>query len=295
VDLDIHREITMGALPSGPWYQTHCCKNGRSVELSPREQIWQGNKDQDSIFTGQKHNEYHCDNSAFSAATKYMQEQWDIIRSADAAAAVRCCDCKHIIKAFRALGRILHCVQDFYAHSLWVESKAGNAGLTLWDYETDPNPPTTSGSWPLGKYKAPDGSYSHHDINKDNPDSKEGQVKIENGPNAGKALHKLAVEYALAATHMEFDKFRQRAPKIVACSERLGADPCAGCVSEHAVLAPGYGDETHKEGFASRVRFDLGMLKPGQALATAAAAFTQGDPVPDAPYACRARKIHCEL
>ena len=86
------------------------------ARFSPRalEIIIAANLKQDSLSGLIGHAEYHFDNSAFAEGQAYIEKQRNIIF-----------DCLHtgkpVEEAWRALGRLTHAVQDFYAHSNYVQ------------------------------------------------------------------------------------------------------------------------------------------------------------------------------
>ncbi|HXF85913.1 MAG TPA: HET-C-related protein [Anaerolineales bacterium] len=90
---------------------------------------------QDSLWGQFGHDEYHFDNNAFEKSYAYIEEQRrltiDSLRSKDVSA------------AWRAFGRLLHSVQDFYAHSnyidLWLACQPDGALPTV--SEVDPLDP----------------------------------------------------------------------------------------------------------------------------------------------------------
>lgn len=66
------------------------------------------------------HPEIHCDDSAFAATERYIAHE--------RALAVRASSAGDRPAALRALGRLLHSRQDFYAHSNWVAIWAAQHG-----------------------------------------------------------------------------------------------------------------------------------------------------------------------
>jgi len=112
-------------------------------------------------------------------------------------------------RSLRALGRLLHTVQDFYAHSNWIEFHESKNPIPLWDL--NPNNLTAeiySGYWAVGKPKIynsiPPG---HNKLNKDSVSSRESKIKVSSGINQGKTYFELAYQTALNASKAELDKF----------------------------------------------------------------------------------------
>ena len=95
--------------------------------FSPRAMsvIIQANIDQDRLSGLVGHDEFHFDNNAFEKTYAYIEEQRSLVisslKSGDADS------------AWRAFGRFLHSVQDFYAHSnyitLWIDRFDGQTPL----------------------------------------------------------------------------------------------------------------------------------------------------------------------
>jgi hypothetical protein len=271
MELSVHRRLTRNAVqPQALWSRARCCDDGETDDFRPRRIIYKANEGQDNPLTGQNHNEYHVDNGAIDKARQYIRGQWKVVRTWDAM--VLCCECEIMTGALEAFGRLLHGIQDFYSHTAWVELNRDNPDMPLWDPEGTDDVPVTSGSWPLGSEAGPEGAPSHGELNKDSPDSAQGGRVIPDGPNRGKTLHQLAVEYAQAATNAAYQLFRQRAPRTVDCIENRRDDPCAGCAKEDVgLLVP-------PAGKALVAQAPGGFLDPSavEALVTRAAAAVAG-------------------
>lgn len=56
--------------------------------------------------------EYHFDNCRFKAGIRYIEAQYSLAVSQAN---------RDSRKALKAFGRVIHTVQDFYAHSNWIE------------------------------------------------------------------------------------------------------------------------------------------------------------------------------
>lgn len=82
------------------------------------------------------HDEFHCDNNQFAKTYVYIEAQRAMI--------IPALQQHDVPSAWAALGRFLHSVQDFYAHSnyitMWVNRYAGNALPT--PAEIDPVDPS---------------------------------------------------------------------------------------------------------------------------------------------------------
>lgn len=140
---------------------------------------------------------------------KRMFERWrNILNMKD-----KCANCDDVKKMLQEFGRILHAIQDLYAHSNYVERMDQAAGgqsrpgtIPLWDMsqrDADGQPivpnGVTSGNYVhLGKAKPP----THQQMAKDNRTFPAGQVR--NG--AGTSMYDLAVD---AATRATADAWRQ--------------------------------------------------------------------------------------
>lgn len=98
--------------------------------------ILRANLAQDRLPGQMGHPEFHFDDSAISAGEAYMQRQRRLVLEA--------LERVDVPLAWRALGRLLHAGQDFYAHTnyarLWIEKRRA-AGLTGAVDEIDPLDP----------------------------------------------------------------------------------------------------------------------------------------------------------
>jgi hypothetical protein len=125
----------------------------------------------------------HFDNCQIEASVTYLRAAY-----ARAESAARAGD---TATALGELGRVLHSVLDFYAHTDFVERAAAKwpsenqvVRPALWALAADPlaewqNPALRSGtvSWEPGN-RCHEPSLSHEDLNKDKPDSKRGREVI---------------------------------------------------------------------------------------------------------------------
>jgi hypothetical protein len=96
----VHIEITRNALAG-------------SFSDRALEAIIAANLKQDSLLSLIGHDEYHFDGNAFAASYTYLEEQRSLTISS--------LKTKDIRSAWSAFGRMLHAVQDFYAHSNYVD------------------------------------------------------------------------------------------------------------------------------------------------------------------------------
>ena len=116
-------------------------------------------------------------------------------------------------QAMRILGQALHAVQDFYAHTNYVEMHVKKGTPHIKDIEripfwTEPGKRMMDEQLKNGLYsgvvfwgfpqKCPDGTLSHHEINKDSEESTAGSVET---PWNGRLQFDAAVELAQLASH----------------------------------------------------------------------------------------------
>jgi heterokaryon incompatibility protein Het-C len=157
--------------------------------------ISQGNLLQDA---NQFTSNLHFDNCTFAEGAAYYAERWNVIESAG-----------DPITALHTFGQILHSVQDFYAHSNWVELHVDHSPIPLWNFDESTLPNLiVSGTWSIGfPKKCGSGVPSHEMLNKDNPDTESGRITVQTGPNTGSSLFQLAYASALAHSKMEVRRF----------------------------------------------------------------------------------------
>jgi hypothetical protein len=97
-------------------YHIQLCQETLGDKLSPQalEFIVEANLGQDGLFTGLVgHPEFHFDESMFEEAWAYVESQRQIVLTTLREGGPP-------EEAWRAFGRLLHAVQDFYAHSNYV-------------------------------------------------------------------------------------------------------------------------------------------------------------------------------
>lgn len=105
-----HRRITLQALE-------------HKISHHALEIVIHANNGQDALRYQLGHDHFHYDNNAFRLGDAYVEQMHNVIVDALAAG--------QALLAWQAFGRILHAVQDFYAHSnyveLWCELQPGSA------------------------------------------------------------------------------------------------------------------------------------------------------------------------
>lgn len=136
----------------------------------------------------------HFDNCAFPPGVERIEDLWQLIRAGE------------VVDRYVTFGTMIHTVQDFYAHSNWVELHQDQDPVPTWDLHLSTLPPAiVSGVFALDfpKLCGP-GAPSHAQLNKDSPDSEEGAKVVTSGPNQGRTLFDLAFAGALAATRTQY-------------------------------------------------------------------------------------------
>jgi hypothetical protein len=146
--------------------------------------------------------DHHFDNCCFEEGAKYIEGEWKNVQ----AQADKLSD-----NGLAAFGRLLHTVQDFYAHSNWVEIHQFYDPIPVWDLDVRNLPyGIMSGTWFIGHPKKCNSSVPPHTkLNKDDPNSEEGQKIVATGPNKGKTLFSLARESAIRATLIQFEQLKK--------------------------------------------------------------------------------------
>ncbi len=142
----------------------------------------------------------HFDNCAFSeGAAKIRENRASIRQHSDRLSP----------SALTAFGRLLHTVQDFYAHSNWIELFQDRSPIPLWNIDVSTLPAGIhSGTWKEGNPKRCAATVpSHATMNKDKHSSPRGKTTVDHGPNRGKTLFDLAYDAALRATQAELKWF----------------------------------------------------------------------------------------
>lgn len=141
----------------------------------------------------------HFDNCTFALGAQRIVDLWALITAPNPPT-----------NPYVSFGTMLHTVQDFYAHSNWVELHEQESPVPVWDLDPGSLPSDiVSGTFWLDHPKlcAP-GAPTHEELNKDSPDSPEGSKTVASGPNQGRTLFSLAFAAALAASAAQFDRLR---------------------------------------------------------------------------------------
>lgn len=137
---------------------------------------------------------HHFDNCAFHEGDQKIRKDRDVIFGESDRLSRR---------SVEALGRILHTVQDFYAHSNWIEVHLGDSPVPLWNLDPATLPKAVcSGTWTQGKprcHRTP-ACPTHGELNKDSDSSGMGKLVIKSGPNEGKTHWDLARKAAVEAS-----------------------------------------------------------------------------------------------
>jgi len=138
----------------------------------------------------------HFDNCTFDLGVQRINDLWQLIESGVE------------VNPYVMFGTMIHTVQDFYAHSNWVELHVDQSPVPTWDLVLSSLPADiVSGTFFLDSPKeCGPNAPTHAQLNKDSPDSEEGQKLVPSGPNQGKTLFDLAFAAALQATEVQFDR-----------------------------------------------------------------------------------------
>jgi hypothetical protein len=141
----------------------------------------------------------HFDNCTFVPGAQRIRDLWQLIES------------KTIEQdPYVLFGTMIHTVQDFYAHSNWIELHAGDSPVPVWDVRVESLPAgIVSGTFFLDSPKlcGPDAP-THAQLNKDNPNSSEGSKVVQSGPNQNRTLFNLAFGAARQATQAQFERLK---------------------------------------------------------------------------------------
>lgn len=161
-------------------------------------QVVQGNLSNDFAFAYDA--SYHVDNCGWTEAQSTLSALQDGVLSALGARDEK--------RARLQFGQMLHIVQDFYAHSNWVEHHHGVDPASMPLVVLIEDAPPSDWSWFSGTYidtnptasNCPAGTPSHDDFNKDTPDSPEGSQSFGVG---GTTNFDAALEVAARTTKEE--------------------------------------------------------------------------------------------
>ena len=154
----------------------------------------------------QTESKIHFDNCNFPGASEYIQQQWQLIEAHHGVS----------YTTFAAFGFLLHTVQDFYAHSNWIEIHQQEDPIPVWDLNLATLPPDiVSGTWRFGfPKKCPRGAPTHDQLNKDKATSEEGRKIVTSGPNTGKTYFQLAFDCAIRASEVQFSRLKRVGLKV---------------------------------------------------------------------------------
>ncbi|WP_269585592.1 hypothetical protein [Roseibium sp. Sym1] len=152
----------------------------------------------------------HFDNCDFPGGIGHIDDEWNAIDTQG----------NRSDAALVSFGALLHTVQDFYAHSNWIELHLDSDPVPTWDLKLSSLPANiVSGTWSLGSPKlCGPGAPSHSQLNKDSPKSPEGSKVVSSGPNTGKSYFDLAFSAALAASKLQFSRLAQLPPAAIAAT-----------------------------------------------------------------------------
>lgn len=111
--------------------------------------------------------ELHFDNCAFALGVERINNLWQLIESNEQGN-------RHIV-----FGTMIHTVQDFYAHSTWIELHENQSLIPVWNLNLNSLPTDIlSGTWQLGNpKKCGQNAPTHDQLNKDSRI----RTKAENG------------------------------------------------------------------------------------------------------------------
>jgi hypothetical protein len=142
----------------------------------------------------------HFDNCTFALGAQRIADLWQLIESGTIEA-----------NPYVLFGTMIHTVQDFYAHSNWVELNEAASPMPVWDLLVASLPTgIVSGTFFLDTPKlCGPNAPTHAQLNKDSPDSPEGSKLVDSGPNQGQTLFALAFAAALDATRLQFTRLQQ--------------------------------------------------------------------------------------
>lgn len=140
----------------------------------------------------------HFDNCCFDLGVQHIQDLWNLIESGSVE-----------VNRYLMFGTLIHTVQDFYAHSNWIELHTDQSPVPVWDLVVGSLPPDiVSGTYSDSPKECGPGAPTHEQLNKDSPTSEEGQKTVPSGPNEGKSLYDLAFAAAVDASRVQFARFQ---------------------------------------------------------------------------------------
>ena len=139
----------------------------------------------------------HFDNCTFALGAQRIADLWQLIESGTVE-----------LNPFLLFGTMTHTVQDFYAHSNWVELHEAASPVPVWDLVVASLPAgIVSGTFFLDTPMlcGPDAA-TLAELNMVSPESAEGRKVVQSGPNQGQTLFALAFAAALDATQLQFER-----------------------------------------------------------------------------------------
>lgn len=153
-----------------------------------------------AIDSNQLNSQLHFDNCTFELGLEVISNRWLEVEAGN--------------DVYANFGALTHTVQDFYAHSNWVELHLSVSPIPVWNLDVASLPDgIVSGVFWLDSPKlCGPGAPTHEELNKDNPTSQEGQKVVPDGPNQGKTLFELAFDAARRATEEQFARLLKVAP-----------------------------------------------------------------------------------
>lgn len=177
--LQYHAELTEHACPDDPTIRPHLTTIVAANLATDLNQF---------------ESQLHFDNCTFALGVQRIDDLWGLITPNPPS------------DPYVSFGTMLHTVQDFYAHSNWVELHQQQSPVPAWDLDLASLPPDiVSGTFWLDSPKlcGPDAP-THAELNKDSPTSPEGSKTVASGPNEGQTLFALAFAAALEASKIQF-------------------------------------------------------------------------------------------
>jgi hypothetical protein len=174
-----HAAITEQACPDDPTIRGHL------------SEIVAGNVGTD---LDQSDSVLHFDNCTFALGVQRIQDLWQLIESDQVE-----------VNRYLIFGTMIHTVQDFYAHSNWIELHTDQRPVPVWDLVLTSLPSgIVSGTYPDHPQECGPGAPTHAQLNKDSPNSEEGRKTVPSGPNESESLYDLAFATAVGATKVQF-------------------------------------------------------------------------------------------
>jgi hypothetical protein len=138
----------------------------------------------------------HFDNCTFDLAVERINNLWQLIESNKQG------------NRYSVFGAMIHTVQDFYAHSNWIELHENQSPVPIWNLNLNSLPmDIVSGTFEQDNpKKCGPNAPTHTQLNKDSPTSENGRKTVLSGPNQGKTLFDLAFASAVQATKVQFSR-----------------------------------------------------------------------------------------